>query len=240
MRRPVILLTLTLALAAVPAPLMAQAYQCRMPDRLAPLPAPDRARSDTRRVVPVTGYTLALSWSPEYCRGREAQPGEALQCSRAHGEFGFVLHGLWPEGKTAAYPQYCASPPAQVPMSVVRATLCDTPSQRLIQHQWDKHGSCMARDPAKYFDTATRLYRATRLPDMERLSRRALTHGMLKREIARANAGMMPQAVAIQANGRGWLQEVRICLGLDYRPRSCPAHVRQPRGDTRLRIWRGL
>ncbi|WP_017672493.1 ribonuclease T2 [Blastomonas sp. AAP53] len=240
MRWPAALIAVAVVAMASPAPLMAQAYQCRMPEKLSPLPAPKRSRSDVRRVLPVAGYTLALSWSPEYCRGRESQASEVLQCSRDHGEFGFVLHGLWPEGKTSTYPQYCASRPSPVPLSVVRQSLCVMPSQRLIQHQWDKHGSCMARDPAQYFQTATRLYRAIRLPDLERMSRRELTFGMVRREIARANPGMTPQAIAIRSNGRGWLQEVRICLGLDYRPRACPAHVRQPRGDTPLRIWRGL
>lgn len=222
------------------APAAAQAYQCRMPDTLPPMAVPQRNTRENRRVVPVAGYTLALSWSPEYCRSREDNPGDALQCSRDHGEFGFILHGLWPEGKTAAYPQYCARAPVQVPMSVVRKTLCDMPSQRLIAHQWNKHGSCMTRDPASYFETATKAYRAVKLPDMERLSRKDLTHGMLQREIVRINPGMAAQSLAIKSNARGWLQEVRLCLGLNYRPRACPAHVRQPRGDTPLRIWRGL
>lgn len=225
---------------AAPAPALAQAYQCRMPERAITPVSPRRSSDDVRRVTPVTGYTLALSWSPEHCKGREEAPGEALQCSRDFGEFGFILHGLWPEGKTAADPQYCARTPVQVPLAVVRKTLCAMPSQRLIAHQWDKHGSCMARDPESYFRTATTVYRGVRLPDMERLSRRALTHGMLRREMARLNPGMMAQSIAIRSNARGWLQEVRICLGLNYRPRACPAHVRQPRGDAPLRIWRGL
>lgn len=229
-----------LGIALAPAPLLSQAYQCRMPERLSPLPAPQRGRDAVKRVVPVVGYTLALSWSPEFCRGREDDAGQALQCSRRFGEFGFVLHGLWPEGKTATYPQYCATPPSPVPLSVVRQNLCIMPSQRLIQHQWDKHGSCMARDPARYFQTAARLFATVKLPDMERLSRRALTQGMLKREIARLNPGMPATAIALKTNPRGWLQEVRLCLGLDYRPRACPAHVRQPRGDTALKVWRGL
>lgn len=222
------------------APAAGQAYQCRMPERLSPMAPPARGRGDVRRVVPITGYTLALSWSPEHCKGREDAADEALQCSRAFGEFGFILHGLWPEGKTAVYPQYCARAPVQVPLPVVRKTLCAMPSQRLIGYQWDKHGSCMARDPERYFSTAIQLFRAVSLPDMERLSRRALTHGMLRREVARLNPGMVPDAVAIRSNARGWLQEVRICMGPTYRPRPCPAHVRQPRGDIRLRIWRGL
>ena len=225
---------------ASPLPASAQAYQCRMPERLAPLPAPSRGRAEQRRVSAVAGYTLALSWSPEFCKDRSDDASQALQCSRDHGEFGFVLHGLWPEGKTAAYPQYCARAPVQVPMSVVRKMLCDMPSPRLIAHQWDKHGSCMARTPASYFQTAAALYRAVKLPDMERLSRRPLTHGMLRREITRLNPGMATNSIAIKANGRGWLQEVRLCLGLDYRARPCPAYVRQSRGDTPLKIWRGL
>jgi ribonuclease T2 len=240
MRGAAALLALGLGLTLAPAPLLAQAYQCRMPEKLSPPPTPQRGRDAVRRVVPVAGYTLALSWSPEYCRGREQDRGQALQCSRRFGEFGFVLHGLWPEGKTAAYPQYCASPPSAVPLSVVRQTLCIMPSQALIQHQWDKHGSCMTRDPARYFRTARQLFDAVRLPDMERLSRRALTQGMLKREIAKLNPGMPVTAIAIKANNRGWLQEVRLCLGLDQRPRACPAHVRQPRGDAPLKVWRGL
>lgn len=238
MRRAIALVAL--GLASMPGPVVAQSYQCRMPEKLSP-PAPaKRGRDAVKRVVPVAGYTLALSWSPEFCRGREEDRSQALQCSRRFGEFGFVLHGLWPEGKTATYPQYCATPPSQVPLSVIRQNLCAMPSQALIQHQWDKHGSCMARDPARYFQTARQLYQAVKLPDMERLSRRLLTQGMLKREIARLNPGMPATAIALKANGRGWLQEVRLCLGLDMRPRACPAHVRQPRGDTPLKIWRGL
>jgi ribonuclease T2 len=228
------------AILATHAPASAQAYQCRMPERLSDLAPAKRSRADVRRVTPVTGYTLALSWSPEFCKGRESQAAQKLQCSRDHGEFGFILHGLWPEGKTAAYPQYCARAPVKVPASVVRKTLCAMPSQTLIAHQWDKHGSCMTGDPARYFQTATSVYRAIQLPDMERLSRRSLTHGMLKRELARLNPGMTAQSIAIRSNGRGWLQEVRVCLGLTYRPRACPAYVRQPRGDAPLRIWRGL
>lgn len=240
MRRLAALAIIAATGAGMPVVAQAQTFQCRMPEKLAALAPPKRRSSDLRRVAPITSYTLALSWSPEYCKNREDSPGEALQCSRNYGEFGFVLHGLWPEGKTVAYPQYCARTPVPVPPSVVRSTLCAMPSQRLIANQWDKHGSCMARDPASYFRTATNVYRAIRLPDMERLSRRALTHGMLRRELAQANPGMTPQSIAIRSNARGWLQEVRICLGLDYRPRACPPGVRQPRGDTPLRIWRGL
>ena len=51
-------------LALAPASVLAQAYQCRMPEKLSPLPQDKRGRDAVKRVVPVAGYTLALSWSP--------------------------------------------------------------------------------------------------------------------------------------------------------------------------------
>jgi ribonuclease T2 len=49
---------------ALPSVASAQAYQCRAPQvRAVPTITPD----GPRRELPVTGYTLALSWSPEFC-----------------------------------------------------------------------------------------------------------------------------------------------------------------------------
>src|SRR5690606_40711448 len=57
-----------LALLLAPAPAFAQAYQCRVPEA-APT-VPPIARDGTERRAPLAGYTLALSWSPEFCRFR--------------------------------------------------------------------------------------------------------------------------------------------------------------------------
>lgn len=63
-------LAIALALLAGSAPLSAQAYQCRVPDKITvPQVRPD---GPVRRTA-VTGYTLALSWSPEFCKGRTAR-----------------------------------------------------------------------------------------------------------------------------------------------------------------------
>ena len=61
-----------LFVTATPFAAAAQAYQCRVPARVA---VPDVRPDGPARRMPVTGYVLALSWAPEFCRGANgAQP----------------------------------------------------------------------------------------------------------------------------------------------------------------------
>lgn len=99
---------LAMALLGAGSTAHAQAYQCRIPQTL-PVIAPPVPDGPVRR-MPVTAYTLALSWSPEYCRGRENRPADHFQCSGRNGRFGLVLHGLWPEGGEGRWPQWCPTP----------------------------------------------------------------------------------------------------------------------------------
>ena len=221
----------TLALA--PTPALAQAA-CAIP---ADLPAPRPERPDgPRRTGPIGGYMLALSWSPEFCRAAGGRPDSRVQCASGN-RFGFVLHGLWPEFAGPRWPQWCR-PVGLVPPAVVRANICATPSPQLIQHEWAKHGSCMSDSPLRYFRAATRLYRAVRYPDMPMLAFQPLTVGHFAQAFATANPGLDPSAIRVQASRTGWLQEVRICLGRDLRPRRCPTHARGARPNAPLRIWR--
>lgn len=215
----------------------AQADRCTVPARLVQ-PRPDVPTADQpSRVLPIGSYTLAISWSPQFCRNRLRDPDARVQCGGAN-RFGFVLHGLWPDGEGAVWPQYCR--PAQLlPMAVIRANLCATPSVQLLQHEWAKHGTCMTDRPANYFTTATRLYGRLRYPDMNALSRRPLTAGGLARAIAAANPGMSPDMMRITANRRGWLDEVWLCLDKKLAFTRCPAHQGGLAPGATISIWRG-
>jgi ribonuclease T2 len=225
-------------LAVLPGVAMAQAYQCRVPQ--GPVSVPPAVRDGPVRQVPVTGYTLALSWSPEYCRGRETRSADRRQCSGRAGRFGFVVHGLWPEGRGAAWPQWC--PAARRPTSRELApNLCMTPSSALLAHEWAKHGACMTSTPASYFKITRILWGSLRWPDFDRIGRdEALTAGKVRTAFADANRYWEPEHVGLRVNERGWLTEMRLCYGKDFMPAPCGAGRFGPADSVPVRIWRGL
>jgi ribonuclease T2 len=224
-----------LALAA-PLPAFAQAYQCRLPQRIDAL-RPIKPDGPARR-VPTAAYTLAASWSPEYCR--RPQDKNAMQCSGANGRFGFVLHGLWPEAAKGAPPQWCATTPRPTP-ELIRRNLCMTPAPWLLEHEWAKHGSCMAKRPETYYRVSAILWRSLKWPDADHLSRQpGLTAGDLRRAFVAANPAWKTNQVAVVTSRNGWLREIQLCYGRDFLPRACPRGKLGPRDDTPLKIWRGL
>ncbi len=223
------------ALLAVPAEVSAQAYQCTLPHGPVTLPSLDRG---PERRAPVTGYTLAVSWSPEYCRTRTRSRADAWQCSGAGGRFAMVLHGLWPQGRGFS-PQWCSGG-RELRAQDLRANLCITPSARLLAHEWARHGSCMVRRPATYFKVERILWNSLRWPDFDRLSRRDPTAGDLRRAFVEANPAWQPDEVGIELNERGWLEGLRLCYGADFLPRRCRASTLGPGAAAKVKIWRGL
>ncbi|WP_076072388.1 ribonuclease T2 family protein [Sphingomonas montana] len=216
----------------------AQALSCAVP-AVVDAPRPDLpSDSQPRRVLPIASYTLAITWSPEYCRARKASARDAFQCAGTRPKFGFTLHGLWPDGAGREWPQYCRAT-AVLPKPVVRANLCATPSAQLLQHEWAKHGTCMTDRPADYFAQSRRLYDTLRYPDMNALSRRTLDAGGFARAFAAVNPGMRADMMRVTATRNGWLDEVWICLSRTYRPVACPAHQGGLPAGAPLRIWRG-
>jgi len=101
--------------------------------------APYAARNGPVRSMPVTGYVLALSWSPEFCKGREMRRADALQCSGRNGRFGLVVHGLWPQSGRS-WPQYCPTKAHPTGIEVAQQ-LCLSPSRQPSMGQaWRLHG----------------------------------------------------------------------------------------------------
>lgn len=230
---------LLLAAALIPAPALGQAYQCRVPQQIEmpQPPKPDGPRRDT----PITGYTLAISWSPEFCRGGRAarDPGN-YQCNGSIGRFGFVLHGLWPESAPGKYPQWCSLTPRPTEAEL-RANICMTPVPWLLEHEWAKHGSCMAKTPAAYFKASQAMWKSVRLPDADRLSRQpGLTAGDLRRAFAALNPRIPVSAVGIRIGNGGWLREVQLCYDRKFVPTRCEANKFGPKNDVPVNIWRGL
>ncbi|MGN6498993.1 MAG: ribonuclease T2 family protein [Tsuneonella sp.] len=225
-----------LLLALVGAPAGAQSFQCRVPPTVSvPRVVPD----GPPRRTPISGYTLALSWSPEYCRGRETRSADRVQCSGANGRFGLVVHGLWPEGHGLA-PQWCASRPS-LPAPEVRRNLCMMPFPQVQAREWTKHGTCMSRRPESYFKVTRILWNGLRIPDLDRLSRDpALTAGAIRQALAAANSGWRADSIGVVVSERGWLQELRLCYASNFMPARCDKRRFGPSDTAPVKIWRGL
>jgi ribonuclease T2 len=178
-------------------------------------------------------YLMSLSWSPSYC---EAHPGDEDQC--AHKGFGFVLHGLWPQNRDGSWPQHCSSN-AEPDAATVERTLAFMPSRRLIEHEWQTHGSCTGLEPSAYFDLADRAFASVKIPDA--LKTPASAPSMSADEIvaafAAANRGLDGRMVTVQCRDGGELSEVRVCLDRDsLGPTDCGGRVRSSCRAGALRI----
>ena len=235
--RPRILAAFAMAdLAYQAAPLAAQHYQCSPPRTVA---VPRIEREARPRPLPITGYTLALSWSPEFCKPRKGQPRHARQCSGRAGMFGLVVHGLWPDSGRS-WPQWCSAQRQPQPREVA-ANMCISPSAALIARQWAKHGSCMARNPATYFKVTRILWEGLRIPDYDRVSREDdLTADTIRTRFVDANPGWVHEAVGVKLNARGWLEELRLCYDKRFMPKACDRTRFGARDEAPAKIWRGL
>ena len=236
MRRSV---TIGTTMVAMMLPLMAQAQalKCAVPGNIE-RPKPDLAStSEPQRLLPIGGYTLALTWAPEYCHSHTRDAKARMECGSGN-RFGFTLHGLWPDGLGKEWPQYCAAAPV-LPDKLIRQHLCATPSAQLIQHEWAKHGTCLQTTPDGYFARSTGLYGKLKFPDMDALSRAPVTAGKLADAIAAANPGLPASAIRVTKNAKGWLDELWLCLDKQFAFARCKTGTGGVPGDAAIKIWRG-
>ncbi len=178
-------------------------------------------------------YLMALSWSPSYC---EAHPGDADQCE--HKGFGFVLHGLWPQNRDGSWPQHCSSD-TEPDAATIERTLAFMPSRRLIEHEWQTHGSCTGLDPRAYFDLADRAFASVKIPDALKTPASAPSIGAneIVAAFAAANPGLDDRMVTVECHDGGELSEVRVCLDRDsLAPTACGGRVRSTCRAGALRI----
>lgn len=223
-------------LVSLPGVANAQALICT-PSANPPRPNPELPTADQpQRVLPIGGYTLAITWGPQFCRNGGFTPSARFQCGSGN-RFGFTLHGLWPDGVGKDWPQYCTATDL-VPPAVIKGMLCTTPSAQLIQHEWAKHGTCMGTTPAAYFARSSAMYAKLRYPDMDALSRRSLTVGQFAAAFAASNPGIPASAIRVTAKS-GWLDELWLCLDRRFAYERCKPHTGGLPGNARLKIWRG-
>ncbi len=186
-------------------------------------------------------YVLALSWSPTFCQDERQATQNDDQCGLDK-RYAFIVHGLWPQYAKADengrnWPQDCpVNQPRNVMASVREQIFPIMPSNRLIEHQWDKHGTCSGLSQADYFRKVQDAYKVVTIPETYRQVTDIQTTNATKLENAflGANPGLSEDGISLQCSKRR-LQEVRICLSKDLKFIDCPAmRDRGCRGDLTL------
>lgn len=181
------------------------------------------AWSDGERAGEFDYYVLSLSWSPTWCalegRGRGSD-----QCESGN-EFGWVMHGLWPQYERG-WPSYCRAN-ARDPSRRETAAMADIMgSAGSAWHQWKKHGRCSGLPPEEYFALARRAYNTVIRPDVFRQLDEAvrLPASVVEEAFLEINPGWRPDMLTITCKS-GRIQEARLCLSQDLEPRGCGYEV---------------
>lgn len=165
-------------------------------------------------------YLLSLSWSPSYCI---THTEDTAQCTKG---FGFVLHGLWPQNLGGGYPQSCATGAQLTPEAqALGRTLF--PSPKLIEHEWERHGTCSGMDAVSFFEAADRAMSVVHVPSAFEAPRAnlAMTEEQVIAAFRAANPALPENGLTV-ACSRDELSEVRVCLSKALAPMACGRGVR--------------
>ncbi|WNB77486.1 ribonuclease T2 family protein [Methylomonas koyamae] len=179
--------------------------------------------ADAAQDRPSEFYVLSYSWAPRYCaeKGEKRGPGQKdyLQCG-SKARFGYILHGLWPQGTLAKpndYPRACAGDQPKIDRALMAKYLCMTPSAWLLQHEYENHGTCMIdqnlRTPQAYFDKALALHSALHLPNQQITNE---TKG--KAWFAQNNPQLPEDSVYFDNKTKEW----RVCYDRNFAAFACP------------------
>lgn len=167
---------------------------------------------------------MSLSWSPGFC-ATPAGRGDDLQCGEQR-HYGFVLHGLWPQYEQKGWPESCTT--ETLDDATVQGMLNIMPSPSLIQHEWQKHGTCSGLEPKEYFEEATEAFHSVHIPARYQAPQRTVmvSPDQLLQDFAAANPKFGPRGFVVlcSRNGR-YLEEVRGCLDQDLDGRACNQEV---------------
>lgn len=160
-------------------------------------------------------YLLTLSWSPAYCA--TSKSNEA-QCQPGR-HFAFVLHGLWPQFNNGGWPEFCSQAPGLRDPSPMLDIM---PSEKLVKHEWAKHGTCSGLDAKGYFDLSRRLFASVKTPPKfiglkDYLN---LSPAEVKSAFVAANPGLRADSLVIGCSSN-YLSEVRLCVDKNGKPIPC-------------------
>ena len=167
-------------------------------------------------------YVMALSWSPDYCASTDYQ--DEQQCSIGK-QLDFVLHGLWPQYEQG-WPSYCST--EELPYDLKDDFEGLYPSEKLFNHEWEKHGTCAGLSPEGYLHWSQELKENLVIPDA--FDSPAEPFRTDAAELADAFIAVNPEfsedSFAVYCSGSGrFMKEVFVCFEKDGSPRDCSDEI---------------
>lgn len=168
-------------------------------------------------------YVLSLSWSPNWC-ATEGDARNSPQCDASQ-DFGWVLHGLWPQYHRG-WPSHCLTTWPQPSRAMTRDMADIMGTSGLAWYQWKKHGSCSGLSPADYYALSRRAYEMVNRPAVFRQLDKPvrLPAKVVEQAFLEANPGWEPDMLTITCK-EGRIQEARLCLSRDLQPVPCGRDV---------------
>jgi len=188
-------------------------------------------------------YLASLSWSKEWCVVNEKY--EQQQCS---GDYDFILHGLWPQFEKG-YPSDCQSEKLSLsPEQESYLLKYITPSEYLLTHEWDKHGTCSGLSDSDYYTRAALMFTSIRIPDFltDMTENTTISKDDLKALLWAENRhlGLEKQDFTLVCDADSGklkakpntLDEIRVCFDKQGVPRACSNADDACPGTIRVRV----
>jgi len=187
---------------------------------LAAAPAANAGMSD--RPGDFDYYALVLSWSPSFCLSGNGSHESDPQCGTQR-PYAFVLHGLWPQ-YDKGWPESCdTGGDTTLPQSLVQSMLDIMPSEKLVGHEYEKHGTCSGLDAHGYLGLARKLFKSINVPPkyVNLTAPLDVPLAELRRDLLTANPRLTSDEIAVDCDKHGRLVEVHFCFAKDGQPKAC-------------------
>ena len=168
-------------------------------------------------------YLLALSWAPNYCA---SHPSDRSSECRIGGHQAFVLHGLWPQASSGPPPMSCSNG-SPVAAATVDHMFNFMPSRSLIQHEWQKHGTCAGLSAQDYFAQAEQAFTHVQVPQAYRSLDHEQQVNVPDVEKSFADANHAPLESFRVSCHAGELVSLEVCVDKNLQYRSCTQSVRE-------------
>ena len=171
-------------------------------------------------------FLLTLSWAPEFCASNP-NSRKSAECAANH-HMGLLAHGLWPQYDNGKGPEDCASTPP-VSSSTVNHMMPIMPGKQLIQHEWQKHGTCSSMSVQDYFGAIEKLYNGLEVPPELKKPATSAQASPTAIEQKFAAANNAPKRAFRVSCPQNEFSAVEVCLSKDLQYQACPDTVKDCR-----------